>query len=227
MALRGAAALAMWWNVADDVRAEWDDWHSHEHFPERLALPGFLRATRWRDARGGEGVFMMYELADHDVLASPAYVARLNAPTPWSTRMMPQHRDMVRAQCRLLASRGAAVAGHAATVRLAPRAAADAAALQASLAALFSELVMRPGLSGAHLLQHDAPALAQTTEQRIRGGDAAAEWIVVVTGYDAATLESLLDADLGDAGLAARGAAPAAQRGLYALSLSAVAGDLD
>ena len=107
MALRGAAALAMWWNVADDVRAEWDDWHSHEHFPERLALPGFLRATRWRDARGGEGVFMMYELADHDVLASPAYVARLNAPTPWSTRMLPEHRDMVRAQCRVLASRGA------------------------------------------------------------------------------------------------------------------------
>ena len=102
MALRGAAALAMWWNVADDVRAEWDDWHSHEHFPERLALPGFLRATRWRDAGGGEGVFMMYELADHDVLASPAYVARLNAPTPWSTRMMPQHRDMVRAQCHVV-----------------------------------------------------------------------------------------------------------------------------
>ena len=227
MALRGTAALAMWWNVADDVRAEWDDWHSHEHFPERLALPGFLRATRWRDARGGEGVFMMYEVADHDVLASPAYVARLNAPTPWSTRMMPEHRDMVRAQCRVLASRGAAVAGHAATVRLAPRAPADAATLQASLAALFGELVTRPGLSGAHLLQHVAPALAQTTEQKIRGGDAAADWIVVVTGYDAAALDALLAGELGDDALAARRAAAATQRALYALSLSSAVGDLD
>ena len=225
MALRGAAALAMWWNLAADVRAEFEHWHSHEHFPERLALPGFLRATRWTDADGGAGVFVMYELATHEVLASPGYVARLNAPTPWSARMMPHHRGMVRTQCRVLESHGAAVARHAATVRLAPRTAADAGPLRAHLAALYGALVMRPGLLGAHLLQHAAPALAPTTEQKIRGGDAAADWIVVVTGYDLAALDALLVGELGDAALAVAGAAPATQRGRYALSASGVPGD--
>jgi hypothetical protein len=227
MALRGTAALAMWWDVAADVRAEFEHWHSHEHFPERLALPGFLRATRWSDARGGEGIFVMYELAAHDVLSSPAYVARLNAPTLWSKRMMPHHRGMVRTQCRVLESRGIAVARHAATVRLAPRNATGAARLRAHLAALHGALVMQPGLTGAHLLQHVAPALAQTTEQKIRGGDAAADWIVVMTGYDPAALEALFEGELGDGALAAAGASAATQRGLYALSASGVPGDLD
>ena len=40
MALLGKAALAMWWDVASDVNAEFQDWHSHEHFRERLAVPG-------------------------------------------------------------------------------------------------------------------------------------------------------------------------------------------
>ena len=110
-------------------------------------------------------------------------------------------------------------------MRLAPRTAADAAPLRAHLAALYGALVMRPGLMGAHLLQHAAPALAPTTEQKIRGGDVAADWIVVVTGYDLAALDALLVGELGDAALAVAGAAPATQRGRYALSASGVPGD--
>ena len=43
----GNAAVAMWWDIAPEVRAEWEDWHTREHMPERLAIPGFLRGTRW------------------------------------------------------------------------------------------------------------------------------------------------------------------------------------
>ena len=46
MSLLGKAALAMWWDMSPDVNTEFQDWHSHEHFRERLAIPGFLRATR-------------------------------------------------------------------------------------------------------------------------------------------------------------------------------------
>ena len=55
MALLGQAALAMWWDMAPEQRTEFQDWHSHEHFRERLAIPGFRRATRWSAADGGEG----------------------------------------------------------------------------------------------------------------------------------------------------------------------------
>ena len=85
MSLLGNAALAMWWDMATDARDEFEDWHSHEHFPERLRIPGFQRASRWASADGGEAFFVMYELESFDTLSSPAYVARLNAPTPWST----------------------------------------------------------------------------------------------------------------------------------------------
>ena len=121
MLLLGKAALAMWWDMAPEMRAEFEDWHSHEHFPERLAIPGFRRGQRWRSATGGDGVFVMYELEGHEVLSSPHYLARLNAPTPWSTSMMPHHRNMVRSQSRVLEScggaRGAACADGAAVAR--------------------------------------------------------------------------------------------------------------
>ena len=47
MALLGKAAIAMWWDMAAHWRAEFEDWHSHEHFPERMGIPGFRRGSRW------------------------------------------------------------------------------------------------------------------------------------------------------------------------------------
>lgn len=35
----GAAAVAIWCDVALEVKDEYDDWHAHEHMPER---PGSL-----------------------------------------------------------------------------------------------------------------------------------------------------------------------------------------
>jgi hypothetical protein len=45
MSLVGSAAIAMWWNMAPDLRSEFEDWHSHEHFPERMSIPGFRRGS--------------------------------------------------------------------------------------------------------------------------------------------------------------------------------------
>jgi hypothetical protein len=193
MALLGQAALAMWWDMAGDMQAEFAHWHTHEHFVERLAIPGFLRASRWTDAAGGEGVFVMYELRDHAVLASDAYLARLNAPSPWSTRLMPHHRHMVRCQCHVLASAGGVAARHALTLRFVAQ---PGDAWREGLAALLPDLAGQPGVLGAHLLQHQAPAIEMTTEQKIRGGDAVADAILVLTGYDLAALQALVDAQL-------------------------------
>jgi hypothetical protein len=226
MALLGKAVLAMWWDVAADVRPEWEHWHAHEHFPERLALPGFLRATRWTDVAGGEGCFVIYELQDHAVLASAPYVARLNAPTPWSARMMPLHRHMVRTQCRVMQSRGAVTARHVLTIRCSP-AAGEVDAFQRGLSALAAKVSQQPGLVGLHALRHDAPALATTTEQAIRGcADRAADWVIVASGYDLGALRRLADEELGAAGLNALGVAPGAEHHLYSLACSATPGDV-
>ncbi|KQP18401.1 hypothetical protein [Pseudorhodoferax sp. Leaf267] len=225
MALLGEAALAMWWDMAADARADFEHWHAHEHFPERLGIPGFRRASRWRAADGGEGVFVLYELADYGVLSSPAYLARLNAPTPWSTRMMPHHRHMVRSQCRVLESRGASTARHALTVRLSPAAGRDEA-LRAGLRALAETLVQRPGLVGLHLLRHATPPIAQTEEQKIRGlNDRVADWVLVACGYELEAVQAL--AELEEAALCALGAAPGTERGVYTLAYTATPADMN
>src|SRR3954468_2813885 len=148
MALLGGSALAMWWDMAADMRAEFEHWHSHEHFPERLALPGFLRASRWAAADASEGFFILYELQAHAALSSPEYLASLNRPTPWSTRLMPHHRNMVRSQARVLHSHGAGMARHAMTLRLSPIG-GEAQRLKAGLRSLIEELPLRAGFGGA------------------------------------------------------------------------------
>lgn len=226
MALQGKAALAMWWDVSIDERAEFEHWHAHEHFQERLSIPGFRRASRWTSAEGGEGFFVMYELDDHSVLASEPYAARLNAPSPWSMRMMPLHRNMVRSQCRVLLSHGAVTARHVLTIRLAP-ARQGLESMLRTFGELVAGLPMRPGLVGLHVLRHEKPPLAVTTEQQIRGNaDRVADCIVVACGYDAAVLRTLGDAELGESALVALGAAPGSERHLYGLAYSATPPDI-
>ncbi len=226
MSVLGRAALAMWWNMAPEACGEFEHWHAHEHFPERLGIPGFLRASRWKSADGGEGIFVMYELEDHGVLSSPAYLARLNQPTPWSARMMPHHRDMVRSQCQVLESRGGGVVRHALTIRLSPAPGQDGR-LRAAIAALAAEVAGAPGCAGLHLLQHQPPAIAPTREQQICGlSDGVADWVLVACGYDRAALEALSAARLSDADLVAMGAQAGALRGLYTLSQSATPRDM-
>src|SRR5262252_7858970 len=115
----GAAAVTIWCDVAAEVRDEFEDWHTREHMPERLAIRGFLRGTRWRSEPAGS-FFILYELDAPETLAGPAYLARLNDPTPWSRKMMPHHRNMVRSLCRVRESRGEGWAKTMATLRFSP-----------------------------------------------------------------------------------------------------------
>jgi hypothetical protein len=217
MPLLGNAALAMWWDVAEEVRAEWETWHSREHFPERLGLPGFLRGSRWRHAEGGGGYFQLYELEAYETLVSPAYRARLDDPTPWSRQMMPQHRNMVRSQCRVLASAGAGLGGALATVRLSP-APGRAEALLAALRALLPVVAEAPGMVGAHLLRTDTPDAPPTEEQKIRGGDGAADWIVLASGHTQEAVRAALTEVLGADGLRQAGAAAQPTLDVYRLA---------
>lgn len=216
----------MWWDMAPAHRTEFEDWHSHEHFPERLGIPGFLRGSRWADASGGDGFFVMYELDAYETLSSPHYLARLNNPTPWSTKLMPHHSRMVRSLCRVLDSFGGGAARAMLTLRLSP-APGRADALRQYLQGVLPALAQRPGFTGGHLLRTDTPAIAQTQEQKIRGGaDAAADWVVLAGGYDTEALRDLSQAELGAQALAAAGAAVAPQAAVYELRLAMTPADL-
>ena len=216
----------MWWDMSASRRPEFEHWHTHEHFPERLGIPGFRRATRWTSADDDDGIFVMYELDDHDVLASPAYLERLNKPTPWSTRLMPHHRNMVRSQCRVLESSGINPARNALTVRLSPASGRDEA-LRASIRRMAEHVPLQAGFAGLHLLRHETPSIAATEEQKIRGNaDRTADWVLVACGYEADALRALSERELSNESLVEMGATADAERGLYALSCSATPFDI-
>src|SRR6185436_21093133 len=91
-----------------------------EHMPERLAIPGFLRGTRWVARSGEPSYFVLYEVAELATITEGAYLERLNHPSPWSLKLMPHHRNMVRSLCRVRASFGGGLARAVATIRFSP-----------------------------------------------------------------------------------------------------------
>ncbi len=105
------AAMLLSFDIAAEAQLEHDDWHSHEHLPERLAIPGFLRGSRWRALAGGPAYFVMYEVGELGVLSSPAYMDRLNHPSPWTAKMMPSYRGMRRGLCEIVARAGHGLGG--------------------------------------------------------------------------------------------------------------------
>lgn len=226
MTLLGQAAVAMWWDIAPASRAEFEDWHSHEHFPERMSIPSFLRGSRWASAQGTDGFFVLYELAAYETLTSREYLARLNDPTPWSKKMMPLHRNMVRSQCRLVETFGGGIARSMMTLRLSPQQ-GQTELLHQYLKTQLLKLPLQPGVTGAHLLYTQTPNTGLTQEQKIRGGeDAVADWIVLVSGYEASALSKLAADQLGPDALSGAGMASAPQYSLFDLAYTVTPTDI-
>ena len=44
--LAGDGAVAIWNGIAEAGRAEFYAWHLHEHMPERVGIPGFVRGRQ-------------------------------------------------------------------------------------------------------------------------------------------------------------------------------------
>lgn len=187
----GRAAMLLFFDIADGAIAEHDDWHTHEHLPERLSVPGFLRGTRWVGLRQGQPrYFVVYEVAEVGVLTSAAYLERLDNPTPWTQKIMPHYRGMTRGFCAVAGRAGLGLGNSALVARFKP--AADPSWVRG----LMPALALRRGLGGCYLFE-SAAAPPMTREQSIRGKDAGVDWVLVATGYDAAAVSALERADLG------------------------------
>jgi len=205
MPLSGRAAMALFFDIEPGFETEHDHWHTHEHFGERLGIPGFLRASRWTAVTGKPRYFVMYEVADIGVLTSAPYLQRLDNPSPWTQAMMPHYRGMMRGLTNVVGSAGAGLSGYATVVRLSPLEGREQALDGWLAGTLLSQLAMQPGLSGAHLLAAGAQA-PMTREQAIRGRDATVDRVLVAVGYDESVVKSLAADSLGDVALVSHGA---------------------
>lgn len=95
--MRGAGFLAIWSDVEAHDLTDYRHWLTREHTTERVTTRGFLASRVFRAVRDDINLFfILYELEAREVLDGEAYLARLNAPTPWSQRIMPKLGNFMR-----------------------------------------------------------------------------------------------------------------------------------
>jgi hypothetical protein len=232
MGLLGTAVLAIWNDIAPGGDAEFNHWHTREHIPERVGVPGFLRGRRYvahgARAAGLEPLtddpryFTLYETESLATLNGPAYVERLNKPTSWTRRSLPLFRNTNRSACRVVLSLGQGIGGTLATLRIGPESGREEEFRAWLTGTTLPALSERPGVVGAHLCEADVDTTrVPTEEKKLRDqADAIASWVVMLEGVDAEIVEAACADFLNAAILIRHGAAPGPALGVYRLQYS-------
>jgi hypothetical protein len=88
----GALFFAM--NVKPEAEADFNAWYNEEHLPGLAAVPGCLRARRFRAAGGSHKYVAFYHLTGPEVTTSAAWKKAVE--TPWTMRIRPQTSDRLR-----------------------------------------------------------------------------------------------------------------------------------
>ena len=185
--MQGAGYLAIWSDLAPEHHTDWAHWITREHAAERVGVDGFLACRIFRAL--GTAVnryFILYELEDDRVVGGPDYLARLNAPTPWSQRIMPLLGNFARGGGRIAASAGTGQGGIVAPLRLDTVPAWDAAAVVAELAQLDRIVAARV------LLTDMAQTQIKTREKGMRANDGAFAALLLIEGMDEAAVRDAL-----------------------------------
>lgn len=156
--MQGSGLLLLWNDIDPAVDAEYNRWHSREHVPERVTVPGILAGRRYALVNAGMQRYLtVYELVSTAVLSSPAYLELLEYPTPWSRRMRSHFRNITRIACHRLASAGAGIGASLLMIRIEGNADDEAALANAVAACGATE-----GIVAVHWCKTDptAPGLA-------------------------------------------------------------------
>jgi hypothetical protein len=234
--LNGTGVLAIWSDAVPEHEAEFNDWYTSQHLPERVGVPGFRRGRRYvKDTPGELRYFTLYECATIEVLASAPYLERLNNPTDWTRRAMPFFRNGSRAAMVVASSAGAGIGGLAATIQFTP-AAGRAADLQSWIAAAGRTLrETHPALTGWHLCQSDdtvTRAKAGTEEARasrrrpapapspLPAAPASPRWMLMAEATDRAPLDGAARLLAADTGLSGQGATDITAFHVYRLMIA-------
>jgi hypothetical protein len=85
---RGTGLLMLWTDIAPEHEAAFNRWYDEEHIHRLLGVPGVLSAGRYVAVRGGPKYLALYELDDHQVLQSSAFIDELRyRPSPERQRV--------------------------------------------------------------------------------------------------------------------------------------------
>ena len=209
MALLGTAFIVIWHDLTPGFEEEFERWHTVQHMPERLGVPGFLRGSRYMNWQQSPHVcFTFYELAHIETFRSPGYLARLNAPTEWTGRVMPGMTNFLRGACENVVSLGHGTGGAIASVRIRVGGAqTNTSGLRIAQAAV--QVSGIGGVTSVHLGRQEAALAAQKTGEtalRPAPSQAVFDYVLLAEAIDRRTLEreaGQIEKILIDAGAAA------------------------
>ena len=226
--LLGGGVLAIWSDIDREHEEEFNNWYTHQHLPERVGTPGFLRGRRFISApafehKPGAKYFTLYETESIETLASEPYLLRLNNPTEWTKKMVPLFRNGKRTACRVTASLGEGIGGYAGTIEFGPSDGKENELRDWLRSHSMPRLLdKRSNLVAIHLMEADEAttrAKDQTEESKSDGlRGPLARWVLMVEG--------MFDADLAAAcqeltdGMAAYGATDNVTVNRYQLLIS-------
>jgi len=195
MPLRGRAFLSMWSGVLQGYERELDRWHTIEHMPERLGVPGFLRGRRYMHTGASDHpLFILYEAAHIETFRSPGYVVRLNDPTEWSKKVQPGLVNFVRSPCHTVISLGDGLGGAVMAIRVSGDI-ANTAEVSHSLASAAPAIARLHGVTAVHIGQHVAEITSgETAETRLRPAASAPRfaYVVLVEGIGSRELDDAM-----------------------------------
>jgi hypothetical protein len=101
--MRSSAFLVFANDVVPEQCEAYESWHGGHHVPQRLTVPGILRATRYQAVGGGSPNYLtVYDLADIAVLDSAEYRRLAEQPDAVTQAMRPFLRNPLRLACRAL-----------------------------------------------------------------------------------------------------------------------------
>ena len=93
----GKALLLVMMEIDPEHEEDFNRWYDEEHVPERLGIPGFVRARRFRAIEGSPRYLALYELEGPEVLATETYQYWTGeGQTEWTAKILSQLTGLVR-----------------------------------------------------------------------------------------------------------------------------------
>ena len=162
---------------------------------------------------------MCYEVEGVEVLTSPAYLKKANAPSELTRRTTPFVLNASRGLARVRASMGIGTGGFALTLRFDPQPGREDALERFLVSGALPRLAEIAEITGAHFLVADKEASSIVPVERQGRPTTVPNWIVVVEGVSAEALDAACNAHLGADSLRHNGCAEPIQRDIYRLQI--------
>ncbi|WP_063552008.1 DUF4286 family protein [Burkholderia territorii] len=172
--------LCVWTDIDPAHEADFNAWYDREHMQERVAIPGFTHARRFRATDGGPRKYLaLYVTETLDVFRGDAYRRAFTQQTAWSLANFERMTGTQRRVGELTIEAGDGEGTHLALFVLPPER-IDVPHLRERFDAVLSE----PGIHAARLFRTvpdlSAPIGADAAAR------AAADALVLIEGSDAA-----------------------------------------